>query len=127
MSGQSSVSFLHDKRNFLLPRCKPQLVRLDINQSAMLRLNAGIYTESPVWYRKPQYHCLPPCQSLLTSSRPGEEVGDRDREIRHNGSRRKKMDSRESRSPSELQKSSYCYVHRAKMAAIGVQRGNGRR
>lgn len=41
ISGRNSCSFLHEKRNFLLPRCKPRPVSQDINQSAMLRLNAG--------------------------------------------------------------------------------------
>lgn len=41
MSGRNSCSFLHEKRNFLLPRCKPRPVSQHINQSAMLRLNAG--------------------------------------------------------------------------------------
>lgn len=41
MSGWNSCSFLHEKRNFLLPLCKMRSVSQDINQSAMLRLNAG--------------------------------------------------------------------------------------
>lgn len=41
LSGRNSCSFLREKRNFLLPHCKPRPVSQDINQSAMLRLNAG--------------------------------------------------------------------------------------
>lgn len=41
LSGLSSCCFLHERRNFLLPRCKPQPVSRDISQSALLRLYAG--------------------------------------------------------------------------------------
>lgn len=41
MSGRNSCSFLHKRRNFLLLCCRPRPASQDINQSAMLRLNAG--------------------------------------------------------------------------------------
>lgn len=41
VSGRNSCSFLREKRNFLLPRCKPRPVSQDISQSAMSGLSAG--------------------------------------------------------------------------------------
>lgn len=43
---ENSCSFLLEKRDFLLTPCKMQPVSQDINQSAMLRPNAGSWADS---------------------------------------------------------------------------------
>lgn len=78
-------------------------------------------------HRKTVHHPVRACCPRAERGGRGEEEEDRDREKRDTGSRRKKMVSGESRSPSELEKSFSCCVHWAKMAASGVQRGNRRR